>query len=69
MCVSASGSVTFDSVYIDADASPRRRFAAGAYSTALFDRFLASGAFHAAASLGIAEAAHARIVAKVAPLR
>jgi alkylation response protein AidB-like acyl-CoA dehydrogenase len=28
----------------------------------LLDRYLASGAFHAAASLGIAEAAHARIV-------
>ena len=29
----------------------------------MLDRYLASGAFHAAASLGIAEAAHTRIVA------
>ena len=36
----------------------RDGFPAGAYSPALQDRFLTSGAFHAAASLGIAEAAH-----------
>ena len=37
-------------------------FATGVFSTGLFDRFLASGAFHAAASLGVAESAQARIV-------
>ena len=44
----------------------RDGFPAGSYSTALFDRFFASGAFHAAASLGIAESAHAGIVATLA---
>ena len=44
----------------------RDGFPTGTYSVAMFDRYLASGAFHAAASLGIAEAAHTRIVATLA---
>ncbi len=61
MRASESGSVSFHDVRIGADAL-RYGFPAGCYSAAMFDRFLASGAFHAAASLGIAESAHARIV-------
>ena len=61
MRASASGSVSFEDVRIGAD-SLRDGFPAGEYSTPLLDRYLAAGAFHAAASLGIAEAAHAGIV-------
>ena len=62
MRASDSGSVSLHGVRLDADAV-RAGFAAGEYSTGLLDRFLASGAFHASASLGIAESAQARIVA------
>ena len=65
MRASDSGSVSFHDVHIGSDAI-RDGFATGAYSVAMLDRYLASGAFHAAASLGIAEAAHARIVATLA---
>jgi alkylation response protein AidB-like acyl-CoA dehydrogenase len=61
MRASDSGSVSFDGVQLPAEAV-RIGFPAGAYSTALLDRYLASGAFHASASLGLAEAAHRRIV-------
>ena len=61
MRASASGSVSFEDVRIGADGL-RDGFPAGEYSAPLLDRYLASGAFHAAASLGIAEAAHADIV-------
>ncbi len=61
MRASESGSVSFHDVRIGADAL-RYGFPAGRFSAAMFDRFLASGAFHAAASLGIAESAHERIV-------
>jgi alkylation response protein AidB-like acyl-CoA dehydrogenase len=64
MRASASGSVSFRDVRLDASAV-RDGFPAGAYSAAMLDRYLASGAFHAAASLGIAEAAHGRIVASL----
>jgi alkylation response protein AidB-like acyl-CoA dehydrogenase len=65
MRASASGSVSFHDVHIGSDAV-RDGFPAGTYSVAMFDRYLASGTFHAAASLGIAESAHARIVATLA---
>jgi alkylation response protein AidB-like acyl-CoA dehydrogenase len=65
MRASASGSVSFHDVQLGPDAI-RGGFPTGTYSVAMFDRYLASGAFHAAASLGIAEAAHARIVATLA---
>jgi alkylation response protein AidB-like acyl-CoA dehydrogenase len=62
MRASASGSVSFEDVRLGAEGL-RDGFPAGTYSAALFERYLASGAFHAAASLGIAEAAHANVVA------
>ncbi len=65
MRASASGSVSFHDVRLGAGAI-RDGFPTGSYSVPMFDRYLASGAFHAAASLGIAEAAHARIVATLA---
>jgi alkylation response protein AidB-like acyl-CoA dehydrogenase len=61
MRASESGSVTFRDVTLGPDGI-RGGFPAGAYSVALLDRYLASGAFHAAASLGIAESAQQRIV-------
>ncbi|HEU4841573.1 MAG TPA: acyl-CoA dehydrogenase family protein [Ilumatobacteraceae bacterium] len=61
MRASESGSVTFRDVCVAPDAL-RGGFATGSYSVALLDRFLASGGFHAAASLGIAESAQQRIV-------
>ena len=61
MRASESGSVTFRDVCVAPDAL-RGGFATGSYSVALLDRFLASGRFHAAASLGIAESAQQRIV-------
>jgi alkylation response protein AidB-like acyl-CoA dehydrogenase len=61
MRASASGSVSFEDVRLGAE-SLRDGFPAGTYSAALFERYLPSGAFHAAASLGIAEAAHANVV-------
>ena len=64
MRASESGSVTFRDVLVGVDAV-RGGFAAGEYSVTLLDRFLVSGAFHAAASLGIAESAQQRIVASL----
>ena len=61
MRASDSGSVSFEDVRLGPD-QVGASFATGVFSTALFDRFLASGAFHAAASLGVAESAQARIV-------
>ncbi|HEX4983977.1 MAG TPA: acyl-CoA dehydrogenase family protein [Ilumatobacteraceae bacterium] len=65
MRASDSGSVSFHDVRVGPDAI-RGGFATGTYSVAMLDRYLASGAFHAAASLGIAEAAHSRIVTTLA---
>jgi alkylation response protein AidB-like acyl-CoA dehydrogenase len=62
MRASASGSVSFEEVRVG-KAALRDGFPAGVYSAALFDRYLVSGALHAAVSLGIAESAHAEIVA------
>ena len=62
MRASESGSVSFHDVLVSAD-SVRDGFPAGVHSADLLDRFLASGLFHAAASLGIAESAHARATA------
>lgn len=62
MRASASGSVSFHGVEIDRGAL-RDGFPVGVYSVPMFDRYLNSGALHAAASLGIAEAAHARVLA------
>jgi alkylation response protein AidB-like acyl-CoA dehydrogenase len=61
MRASESGSVSFEGVQLPAEAL-RPGFAAGSYSTPLLDRYLVSGAFHASASLGIAESAQRRIV-------
>lgn len=61
MRASDSGSVSFHDVRLGADAL-RDGFPIGAFSAPMLERFLVSGAFHAAASLGIAESAHARIV-------
>ena len=61
MRASESGSVSFHDVRVGPD-GVRGGFPVGSYSTAMLDRFLVSGGFHAAASLGIAESAHARIV-------
>ena len=65
MRASASGSVSFHDVRLGPDAV-RDGFTTGTYSVPMLDRYLASGAFHAAASVGIAEAAHTRIVATLA---
>jgi alkylation response protein AidB-like acyl-CoA dehydrogenase len=54
--------VSFDDVRVDRHAVTDG-FPVGEYSVPLLDRYLTSGAFHAAASLGIAESAHARILA------
>jgi len=64
MRASESGSVTFRSVLVGAD-GVRPGFLAGSYGVAFLDRFLVSGAFHAAASLGIAESAQAHVVASL----
>ncbi len=61
MRASESGSVSFRDVRVGADGL-RDGFPVGEYSVAYLDRFLASVGFHAAASLGIAESAHASIV-------
>jgi alkylation response protein AidB-like acyl-CoA dehydrogenase len=64
MRASASGSVSFHDVHVDAsmlsDCAP-----AGRWTAELMDRYLGSGALHAAASLGIAEAAHAHAVGRL----
>jgi alkylation response protein AidB-like acyl-CoA dehydrogenase len=64
MRASASGSVSFDDVRLGAGAV-RDGFPAGSYSTALFERYLVSGALHAAASVGIAESADAVVTASL----
>lgn len=64
MRASASGSVSFDGVRLGRD-GVRDGFPAGTMSVELHERYLASGAFHAAASLGIAEAAHAHVLARL----
>lgn len=61
MRASASGSVSFEDVRIGPD-SLRDGFPTGVYSAALLDRYLVSGGFHTAASLGIAETAQTSIV-------
>lgn len=57
MRASASGSVSFDGVHIPTGGL-RDGFPVGEHSAAMIDRYLASGALHAAVSLGIAESAH-----------
>jgi alkylation response protein AidB-like acyl-CoA dehydrogenase len=64
MRASASGSVSFRDVPV-ADGMLRDCSATGSWTAELMDRYLVSGAFHASASLGIAEAAHAHAVARV----
>jgi alkylation response protein AidB-like acyl-CoA dehydrogenase len=59
MRASASGSVSFESVHVP-DGLLSDVAAAGSLTAELLDRYLVSGALHAAASLGIAEAAHAQ---------
>jgi L-evernosamine nitrososynthase len=65
MRASESGSVSFHDVRVETDGL-RDGFPTGEYSVGYLERFLAAGAFHAAASLGIAESAHARIVQTLA---
>jgi L-evernosamine nitrososynthase len=62
MRASDSGSVTFDDVRIG-PGDLHDGFPAGRWTPALLERFLAAGAFHAASSLGIAEAAHLEVMA------
>ena len=64
MRASASGSVSFEGVRLGPDAV-RDGFAAGSYSTAMFERYLVSGALHAAASVGVAESADAVVTASL----
>jgi alkylation response protein AidB-like acyl-CoA dehydrogenase len=66
MRASASGSVTFHDVRVG-PGGVTDGFPAGSFSTPLLDRFLASGGLHAAATLGIAESAHAEAVAMLRP--
>lgn len=61
MRASASGSVSFDGVRLGPD-GVRDGLPVGELSVGLLELFLASGAFHAAASLGIAEAAHDHVL-------
>jgi alkylation response protein AidB-like acyl-CoA dehydrogenase len=68
MRASESGSVSFHDVRVGNDAL-RDGFPAGRYTAALFDRFLASGAFHAASAVGIAESAHLGVVESLARRR
>jgi len=64
MRASASGSVSFHQVRLP-DNGVRDGFAVGTYSTQLLDRFLGSGPFHAAATLGVAESAHSAVLTKL----
>lgn len=64
MRASASHSVTFDDVRLPA-AALRGGFPVGD-ATAYLERNLGAGLFHAAAALGIAESAHASVVARLA---
>jgi alkylation response protein AidB-like acyl-CoA dehydrogenase len=58
MRASGSGSITFDGVMVPANAVRDAGFASGSLSPLFLERYLSSGAFHAAASVGIAEAAN-----------
>jgi alkylation response protein AidB-like acyl-CoA dehydrogenase len=60
MRASASGSVSFESVHVP-DGMLSDVSSTGSLTPELLDRYLVSGALHSAASLGIAEAAHAQI--------
>jgi alkylation response protein AidB-like acyl-CoA dehydrogenase len=64
MRASGSHSVSFHDVAVAADAV-RDGFPVGRFGAELLERYLTSGAFHAAASLGIAEAAHGHAVEAV----
>jgi L-evernosamine nitrososynthase len=59
---SESGSVSFRQVRLGPGAV-HGKFPVGTMSAGLLDRYLTSGAFHAAASLGIAESAHMAVLA------
>ncbi|MPY92658.1 MAG: hypothetical protein GEV08_06185 [Acidimicrobiia bacterium] len=64
MRASGSQSVTFHDVVLP-HAAVRDGFALGSWNVELLERYLVSGAFHAAASLGIAEAAHGAATASL----
>jgi alkylation response protein AidB-like acyl-CoA dehydrogenase len=64
MRASASGSVSFHDVRVSAGGL-RDGFPAGVHSAAFLERYLASGAFHAAASLGIAESAQSTVITEL----
>jgi alkylation response protein AidB-like acyl-CoA dehydrogenase len=65
MRASGSNSISLRDVALP-DAAVRDGLPLGTWGVGLLERYLASGAFHAAASLGIAEAAHADAVAALA---
>lgn len=64
MRASASGSVSFDDVRVP-DAMLADTCPAGVWTAELMDRYLVSGALHAAASLGIAEGAYAEVLGRL----
>lgn len=64
MRASGSNSVSLHDVAVPEEAV-RNGPPVGEWSAELFERYLASGAFHAAASLGIAESAHAAALAQL----
>lgn len=64
MRASASGSVTFDGVRLP-ESALADGFPAGEWSAGMMDRYLVSGALHAATALGIAEAAHEQVVTRL----
>lgn len=68
MRASGSGSITFTDVHVPKTAI-FGTWPAGHISPQLLENFLPSGLFHAAASLGIAEAAHASVVESMARKR
>lgn len=65
MRASSSGSITLDAVHVP-DGMLADTCAAGEWAPELLDRYLVSGALHAAVSLGIAEGAHAEAVTRLA---
>jgi alkylation response protein AidB-like acyl-CoA dehydrogenase len=64
MRASASGSVTFDQVRLP-ETALADGFPAGEWSAGMLDRYLVSGALHAATALGVAEGAHEQVVARL----
>lgn len=68
MRASESGTMTLRGVELEPEAV-RDGFPAGHFATSLYERFLAAGALHASAALGVAESAHARALDALARRR